>query len=134
MRLVIDTSVLVAIYKPEPEADSLLTALSETETAILPGSCLVEAALIRRLGDKFFPWVQKFVDDSSFEIGEISRPIALLAANAARVYGKGSGHRAHLNFGDCLSYAVAKYHDLPLLFVGDDFSKTDIAAALHREP
>ena len=53
-----------------------------------------------------------------------------LARGAATTYGRGTGHRAGLNFGDCLVYAVAKHRDLPLLYVGDDFSHTDIASAL----
>ena len=54
---------------------------------------------------------------------------AAIAADAALRYGKGSGHKAQLNFGDCFSYAVAKHRDLPLLFVGDDFTHTDIEPA-----
>jgi ribonuclease VapC len=55
---------------------------------------------------------------------------AKLAAGAARTYGKGSGHPAQLNFGDCLSYGVARARELPLLYVGNDFHHTDITAAL----
>ena len=52
-----------------------------------------------------------------------------IARTAFDVFGKGQGHPAQLNFGDCMSYAVAKAHGVPLLFKGDDFSKTDIAVA-----
>ena len=53
-----------------------------------------------------------------------------LAQDAFGAFGKGKGHPAKLNFGDCMSYAVAKFHDVPLLFKGDDFRLTDIRAAL----
>lgn len=66
----------------------------------------------------------------NFELGAITTPIAEIAAAGARRYGKGSGHPAQLNFGDCLVYAAAKYRDLPLLFVGNDFTHTDVTSAL----
>jgi len=53
-----------------------------------------------------------------------------MAADAAVRYGRGSGHKARLNFGDCLSYAIAKHLNVPLLYKGDDFSHTDIESAL----
>ena len=53
-----------------------------------------------------------------------------IARDAYRRYGKGSGHGARLNFGDCFAYALAKSRNVPLLFIGDDFSQTDIASAL----
>ena len=57
-------------------------------------------------------------------------PMYQLAQDAFKAFGKGKGHPAKLNFGDCMSYAVAKFHDVPLLFKGDDFRLTDIRAAL----
>jgi ribonuclease VapC len=130
--IVVDTSSLVAIFKAEQDWEQLSQALSEATFVVVPASCLVEAALLRQVGRGFFDWVQERLEDERFELGEISAPIAELAAQAARTYGKGSGHAAGLNFGDCLSYAVAKYRDLPLLYAGNDFSKTPIRAALAR--
>ena len=62
--------------------------------------------------------------------GQIDATVSWLAADAFLRYGKGRGHRAQLNFGDCLSYAVAKQLDAPLLYKGDDFIHTDIKSAL----
>ncbi len=56
--------------------------------------------------------------------------VARLAADAFQRFGKGTGHKAQLNFGDCLSYAVAKSLDAPLLFKGEDFRHTDVKSAL----
>ena len=64
------------------------------------------------------------------ETAPVDEVVAEIAANAAERYGRGSGHLARLNFGDCLSYAVAKHLDAPLLFKGDDFLHTDIESAL----
>lgn len=55
---------------------------------------------------------------------------ARIAADAYRLFGRGSGHRASLNYGDCFSYALAIARDEPLLFVGDDFQHTDVRVAL----
>lgn len=61
---------------------------------------------------------------------DIEAQPAASAVEAVGRYGKGSGHKAQLNFGDCLVYAVARHRDLPLLYVGDDFSHTDLTPAL----
>ena len=58
---------------------------------------------------------------------------ARIAADVVATYGKGSGHPARLNFGDCMTYAVAKERGLPLLYVGNDFRHTDIPDALNAE-
>ena len=129
-QIVVDTSALVAIFKSEQHSDRLSEALSEATFVVVPASCFVEAALLRQIGRGFFAWVQDTIKNDRFELGEISAPVAEMAAQAAQTYGKGSGHPAQLNFGDCLSYAVAEYRDLPLLYAGNDFSKTPIKPAL----
>lgn len=130
--LVVDTSALVAIFKAERDFEQLSRILSEAKLVVVPATCLVEAALLRQVGKGFFDWVLEVLDDDRFELGDISGPVAELAAQAARNYGKGSGHPAQLNFGDCISYAVAKYRDLPLLYAGGDFSRTPLRAAHTR--
>ena len=128
--IVVDTSALVAIFKSEDDSDALARALSEASLVLLPATCLVEAALLGRVGRGFFGWLNEVLEDERFGIGEITVPVAELAAQAARIYGKGSGHPAQLNFGDCFSYAVAEYRGLPLLYAGGDFSKTGIKSVL----
>lgn len=131
--IVIDTSALVAIFKAESNHEALAQTLSAAHRVVLPATCLVEAALLSFIGKGFFAWVEERLADERFEIAEITLSMAHLAAKAARAYGKGSGHRAQLNFGDCLSYAVAKDRDLPLLYCGKDFDHTDIAPALLQD-
>ena len=129
--IVVDTSALVAIFKAEDNSGMLAEALSQASLVVLPASCLVEAALLRQVGRGFFAWVQETMkDDPRFEIGEISAPVAEIAAEAARSYGEGSSHPAQLNFGDCLAYAVAEFRGLPLLFSGRGFSNTPVEPAV----
>ncbi len=71
------------------------------------------------------------ISDHAVEVIPFTPAQQALAADAHRTYGKGSGHAAKLNFGDCFSYALAKETGEPLLFKGDDFAQTDIACALN---
>jgi len=128
--MVVDTSALVAIFKAEDDAEVLAEAVSQAHLIVVPATCLVEAALLARVGRGLLAWVEETMKDERFVIGEITAPVAELAAQAARTYGKGSGHPAQLNFGDCLSYAVAEYRGLPLLYSGRDFSRTSIKSVL----
>lgn len=132
-RIAIDTSALVAIFKGDPEALGLAELVSSADSIVIPASCLVEAALLTQVGRGLFAWVKERLNDDRFELGGITENVALLAAEAAQRFGKGSGHPAQLNFGDCYSYAVAKGRNLPLLFVGENFSHTDIIPALRTE-
>ena len=74
--------------------------------------------------------LQDLIESSRPEIRAFDVEQAGLAFAAYRRYGKGSGHRARLNLGDCAAYALARSLDLPLLFRGDDFGHTDIRSAL----
>jgi ribonuclease VapC len=128
--IVMDTSALAALYLDEPGRDEVERGLAGAAAVLVPVSCLVEFASLHRFGSARFPWLDRFLADLDVEIVSVDSAASEIAIAAARRYGKGSGHRAQLNFGDCLSYAVAKYRDLPLLFVGNDFRHTDITPAI----
>lgn len=128
--IVIDTSALTAMFRREPEALSFYEEIGRSESRILPPSCMVEFVLLRRYGGDRRGWVAKLVEVQDLHVPSFSRDMADLAAEAAERYGRGSGHRARLNFGDCLSYAVAKHLGAPLLYKGDNFIHTDIESAL----
>lgn len=130
MRCVVDTSVMAAIYSREPDAESLAGLLLDVGEPIVPPTCLVEFALLHRLGGDRERWLDHFIDLYGVGVPPMTIEISRLAVEAALRYGRGSGHAAKLNFGDCISYAFAKHLDLPLLFVGDDFGHTDIKPAL----
>ena len=127
---VIDTSAIVAVLAREPEAASVVEALGSYPHRVLPPSCVVEFCFLRGLGVDMKRWLSHFMHEFDVTILPMDNRIAWLAAEAATRYGRGSGHPAKLNFGDCMSYAFARDLNASLLFKGDDFTHTDIKKAL----
>ena len=128
--IVVETSALVAIFQAEPEAEAVMDAIAHADARIIPASCLVEFAMLRRLGPKRRDWLADLLSVTESRVGPIDAEVARIAADAAERYGRGSGHEAQLNFGDCLSYAIARHLEAPLLYLGADFAHTDIESAL----
>jgi ribonuclease VapC len=128
--IVVETSAIVAIRQLESDAPRLRARIAHDDHPVVPASVHVEFALLHKLGPARNAWLRDFVSELGVTTASIDKAIAELAIDAAERYGKGMGHRAQLNFGDCLSYAVAKHLDVPLLFKGDDFHHTDIESAL----
>ena len=129
--MVIDTSALVAILSDEPER-RVFNELIEAATATsISAANLLEARMVlfARAGDNAVSALDAFVLKSGMAIMEVSPRMADIAFDAYRRFGKGTGHAAGLNYGDCFSYALAKHLGAPLLFKGDDFSRTDVRAA-----
>ena len=126
--IAVDTSALMAIALAETEADACIRILeSETEVMISAGT-VAEALIVaarRNVGDE----VTRLIEGLGFEIVSVTPASARRIAAAYARWGRGA-HPAGLNFGDCFSYEVAKEHSCPLLYVGDDFSKTDLERAL----
>ena len=128
--MILDSSVIVAIVLREPGYEELLTKLRSADTLGIGTPTLTETGMVlsARLGVE----PQALLDRFLREFGAV--PVAFgeqhwrEALEAFRRFGKGR-HPAALNFGDCLSYAAAKLADHPLLFVGNDFSKTDLEIA-----
>ncbi|MFA1625486.1 type II toxin-antitoxin system VapC family toxin [Rhizobium mongolense] len=122
--IAVDTSALMAIVLDEPEANFCIGAL-ETEADLLISAGTVAEALIvsarRNVGEE----MARLIDGLGFEIVSLTPASARRVAHAYEMWGKGV-HPAGLNFGDCFAYEVAKEHACRLLFVGDDFTKTDI--------
>lgn len=127
--MVIETSALVAILLEEPEADRFLQAMAMDPSLLLGAVSLVEASLVlrSRKGSMAHKELQQFLEESGIVVVPFSRDHADLAVQAWERFGKGR-HRAALNFGDCCSYALAKSTGEPLLYKGDDFRQTDLAA------
>ncbi|WEV78822.1 type II toxin-antitoxin system VapC family toxin [Janibacter cremeus] len=129
--MIIDTSALVAIITGEPEADRLLTAIAEAESARMSAATYVECAIV--IDRRSSPATRRRFDQllTTLEIGiaDLTADQAQIAREAHRDFGRGSEGRARLNLGDCYSYALAVASDDELLFQGDDFSATDIVAA-----
>lgn len=132
--IVVDTSALVAIFAEEVGFERCLRRLSSSVTAFLPVSAYVEFLLISKLLVSRRAWIDELVDRRMLSLAPLEPAHGAMAADAARRFGKGSGHPAQLNFGDCLVYALARERDLPLLFIGNDFIHTDITPALTVSP
>lgn len=128
--IVVDTSALVAMFRREPEARRFYDVIGRAPARFIPPSCLVEFRMLHRYGGDRKTWLAFLIQAQELEIPSLTPEVAEIAADAAERYGRGRGHPARLNFGDCLSYAVAKHLDAPLLYKGNDFRHTDIESAL----
>lgn len=128
--MVIDTSAVVAILRSEPEAARLERALVLDPIRLVPAACVLEArmVLVSRRGEHALAEIDLWLRKIEADIIPVDSELVDLATQGWLTYGKGH-HPAALNFADCLSYALAKRADEPLLFVGKDFSQTDIEAA-----
>ncbi len=129
--MIVDSSALIAILFQEAEASAFAAAMREAPSRTVAAPTMVEAALVAegRVG----PGMARELDDllaaMQAEIAPFTAEHAAIAREAWRRYGKGR-HPAGLNLGDCISYALAKARNEPLLFKGDDFSRTDVKAAI----
>jgi ribonuclease VapC len=126
--IAVDTSALMAIILGEPAADACIEAL-ESETAVLISAGTVAEAMIVASGRNVAEEMANLIDGFGFNIVTVTAASAHRIAQAYKLWGKGI-HAAGLNFGDCFAYAVAKEHSCGLLFIGDDFSKTDLQRVL----
>ena len=130
--MIVDSSALVAILRNEPEAASYARAIETSRVRRVSAVNYVEAAIVIDLSRD--PVASRRFDEL-FRVAELAiEPVdevqAKLAREAYRDFGRGSGHKAGLNFGDCFAYALAQSTGEPLLFKGDDFAATDVASAL----
>ncbi|NOU14194.1 MAG: type II toxin-antitoxin system VapC family toxin [Methylococcaceae bacterium] len=125
--MVVDSSVLIAILLGEDDAQSFIQILADTDKIYISAVTLVESAMVieHKKGESGAKKYDELLTVLSANIIAFDSQQARLARIAWQNYGKGK-HPAKLNFGDCCSYAAAKFLDLPLLFKGNDFSQTDI--------
>ena len=130
MRFVLETSAIAAILQREPEASRLLQALRDASHIALPVHCILEVSLAYRLGPDRLSLLETLQSLSKTRTAGLPDAAAELLQRTALRYGKGSGSGAGLNFGDCMSYAVARHLKLPLLYVGEAFARTDIPSAI----
>jgi ribonuclease VapC len=125
--LAIDTSAAVAILTDEPTANELIDKLAHADVRLMSTATLVELGIVleARIGPAAQGIVERFLRDGDIELVPVDRTHVDRALEGWRRYGKGR-HKAALNYGDCFSYALAVASGHPLLFVGDDFTQTDV--------
>ena len=130
--MIVDTSAVIAILKEEQDAPRFLRAVAiSTQPKRMSAANYLEAGIVVDANRN--PLLSRRLDDlivqTGIEVEAVTPQQADIARAAYRDFGKGSGHPAGLNFGDCFAYALAKSMREPLLFKGDDFSHTDVAIA-----
>lgn len=126
--IAVDSSALMAIVLREPAATACKEALNEADRLLMSAAVLAEVSVVA--GHRgFFSDLQTLMDQLDIEIVPADQDTAEMVTAAYMAWGKGR-HRASLNLMDCFSYAIAKANSCPLLFVGNDFSQTDIESAL----
>ncbi len=129
--MIIDTSALVAILRNEAERVDFLEIIGQASDRSISAASYLELGIV--LDNRHDPSAARGLDDLlatlDIEVADVTAGQARLARSAYRDFGRGSGHPARLNFGDCFSYALAKDHDEPLLWKGDDFGHTDVRRA-----
>ena len=134
--MIIDSSALLAILFNETDAHMHAAAIAKAKSAQISAANWLETAI--RIDHGSSPIASNAMDDlireAQIEIVPVTADQVSIARQAYRAYGKGTGHPAQLNFGDCFSYALAKSTGQPLLFKGNDFSQTDLQAALITDP
>jgi len=130
--MILDTSAIIAILRDETEAPVFAKAVEKAAHRRISAVNYVESAAV--IDGSRDPIASRRFDDLLREAQVAVEPVteaqARIAREAYRDFGKGSGHPAKLNFGDCFAYALAKARNESLLFKGDDFSQTDVADAL----
>lgn len=128
--MILDSSAIVAILCEESGYEILLGKVGKAAALGIAAPTVLESAMIvgTRLGMDGLSSVHEFLREAGVQVVPFSEHHASAAYSAFLRYGKGR-HPAALNFGDCMSYAAAKVSGHPLLFVGKDFSKTDLVAA-----
>jgi len=126
--MVIDTSAVLAWLKQESERERIVAALEAHPVCRISAVSLLEAHIVVRAREHptMLGKLQRFLEEISAVVMPFDERQARLADAAFQRYGKGQGHPAQLNLGDCAVYALAKEMGEPLLFVGNDFSQTDI--------
>lgn len=130
--MIVDTSALVAILRAEQDADRFIDALTSADRPRLSAATLVETAVVvDAAGDPVLSRrLDELIDAAELHVEPLTEEQARVARQAYRDFGRGSGHPARLNLGDCFSYALAAVLAEPLLYKGDDFAHTDLASAL----
>jgi ribonuclease VapC len=127
--MIVDTSAVVAILRQESGAEELLRRLTAAGSRRISAANLLETAIVleSKSGERGGEQLDLFLARAQIEVEPVTAEHVRIARKAWRRYGKGTGHAARLNFGDCFSYALALSLGEELLYKGADFTLTDVA-------
>jgi ribonuclease VapC len=130
--MIIDTSALIAILKNEPESEAFSAAIEGAKAVRISAASYLESNIVvGRYKDPILTArLEDILENPGLQIEPVTAAQAKIAWQAYRDYGKGSGHPANLNFGDCFSYALAREKREPILYKGDDFAHTGLRNAI----
>jgi ribonuclease VapC len=128
--LIVDSSAVIAVLRKEPERLALAEKLTRAQTVAIGAPTLFETGMVMvgRIGESGLVSLTEFLERFGVEVIPFGDSHWRVALEAFVRFGKGR-HRAALNLGDCMTYATALIEESPLLYVGDDFALTDVAAA-----
>ena len=132
--IVVDSSALIAIFCQEDDAADYAQRIAADDGAMMSAANIAEISIVLRGLKKIAPgkterWLDDFIETAGIRIEPVTPEQARMARSAHLRFGKGTGHRAALNYGDCFAYGLAKAMDAPLLCKGNDFPLTDIVIA-----
>ena len=130
--MVIDTSAIFAAIAGESDSATYRAAIKTASIRLISAATLLETRIVlfSRIGPGAIATLGELMDRADIVEVPFDRLQSEVAFDAFRRYGKGRGHPAQLNIIDCAAYALARSHDLPLLFKGNDFVQTDVTSAL----
>jgi ribonuclease VapC len=125
--VILDSSAVLAIVRKEPEQVEFAELIEQDPSPSMSAASLLECLLVA--GEDKSEEVDELIQAGGISVVAFDESQARLAGRAYGNFGKGSRHPAQLNFGDCMTYALAKVTGEPLLFKGDDFTHTDVTSA-----
>lgn len=130
--MIVDTSAVVCVHEGEPEARQYLDVMVDAPLLQISAGTLLETSLVldARQPLRSSRRLDRLVADLDLEVVPVDGAQVAVARAAYRDFGKGPGHPAQLNFGDCFAYALAITTGEPLLSKGEDFSRTDVVPVL----
>lgn len=130
--MIVDTSAIVALLRKEPEALAIARVLDGEECLRMSAAASFELSIVidSRRNAVMSREIDDLIERLSIQIEPVTVEQAHIAQQAYRDYGRGSGHAANLNYGECFSYALAREKREPILYNGDDFGHTDLRSAL----
>jgi ribonuclease VapC len=130
--VILDTSAIVTLMRREPGYERIAEIIATHPVRFISAGTWLELWIVvqRSRQPELAKAVTRFLDQFTLTIEPVTEAQANIARDAYDRFGRGTGHPAKLNFGDCFAYALAREKNEPLLFVGDDFTHTDIQSAL----